>query len=84
MEIRIHRTYRWQNKFETIGGKPTWYLEATDTLQYYSEWQNDWVDVPVVEDEPPPHPDDVERQKMLDEMKEGMIEVFSVIRGGKK
>jgi hypothetical protein len=61
IELRIHRTFQWERlkpdgPFLIGGPPPPLTLVATDTLQCCTDGTN-WVDVPVVEAEKPPHPE---------------------------
>lgn len=59
MNLRIWRTYSWQPSrgpgHLVLGGQPHLALVAHDELQCQTE-AGDWVAVPVMEDEAPPHP----------------------------
>jgi hypothetical protein len=68
MKIRTFRTFEWvlavplsQVQF---GGKNPYTLKHTDTPQRYDENMEMWVDVEVVEDQKPPHPDEARRVKL--------------------
>lgn len=60
MELRIVRTFEWQRvpgqEIRYGGGPPAMHLVPTDVLQWRDGHTQDWVDVPVVEMERPPHP----------------------------
>lgn len=62
-ELRIHRTFSWAaapyspGEPVTYGGPPRpLYAKPTDALQFRQDG-GDWQDVPVVEAEKPPKPD---------------------------
>lgn len=60
MKLRIYRSWRWVSAVPDseilMGGRTPMKLEAMDELQQLDP-QGNWVAVPVVEAEKPPHPE---------------------------
>jgi hypothetical protein len=60
MQIRVFRTFEWVLAVPTsevrLGGRNPYKLQHKDTLQRFDERLEMWVDVEVVEDKKPPHP----------------------------
>lgn len=63
LELRLHRTFKWvrapygPGEEVRYGGPPRpWVLDHTDTLQS-RQAGGEWQDVPVVEAEKPPKPE---------------------------
>lgn len=69
MEIRIFRTWSYvPDRNGRLAGAPQYVLIHHDQLQYKEQSWMDWKPVPIVEGEKPPHPDDLERKKDLQEI----------------
>ena len=61
--IRVLRTFHWVPEVpKYYGGKTTYSLESTDTLQYLdiTDTLDFWKDVPTVEAEKPEHPEETQ------------------------
>jgi hypothetical protein len=64
MNLRIYRTFEWVVPSRPIGEirfggpPPAKVLRATETLQYLDGASGKWENVPVVEAEKPPYPQD--------------------------
>jgi len=60
MQIRVFRTFEWVLAVPAsqvrLGGRNPYKLRHKDTLQRFDERLEMWVDVEIVEDEKPPHP----------------------------
>lgn len=70
MELRIFRTWEYTTIYDgMIGGTPRYQLTHTDKLQYrLIAGHGNWADIPIVESEKPQHPEEIKRQKEMDEM----------------
>jgi hypothetical protein len=53
MKLRVYRTFDWVISVPlsqvSIGGKPPYKLQATDTLQQFDEGTQEWTNIEVVE-----------------------------------
>ena len=73
IELRIKRSFRWEFDARDgpmmYGGDNSYKLVHTDVLQYKESYptvkglHEEWVDVPVIEEEKPEHPNEVRKNR---------------------
>lgn len=70
MELRIYRSWSYvPDSNGRLGGPRQYKLCHYDTLQFRPvSGHGDWTNVPIVEGEKPMHPDDIERNKDMQEI----------------
>lgn len=67
MDLRLYRTWHWQNVSDRIGGRPDLVLKSRDELQYRDS-DGAWKPVPIEEAPRPENPEEVRRRKEAEAM----------------
>jgi hypothetical protein len=84
MKLRIYRTFDWVIAVPlsqvSLGGKPPYRLQATDTLQQFDEGSQTWVNIDVEEAAKPPHPNEALLPAMQPGFSEAIAEIMSKVK----
>jgi hypothetical protein len=89
MKLRVYRTFDWVISVPlsqvSIGGKPPYKLQATDTLQQFNEGTQEWTNIEVVEAGKPPHPNEPTIPSVQGfTLIEGLTEIFGRVKPSEK
>lgn len=77
LRLRIFRQYEWIPRSDgRLGCTINYVLQHKDVLQYKTDEKDDWKPVPIAHGEKPPHPEDIRRNKQINETVNSLDEMI--------